>query len=306
MLISVLAATAAGGTFAAAGVVQQRVARTRPQQESLSPLLLDLVRRPAWLAGIGLALLSYGFQSIALAFGPLALVQPLIATEVLFAVPISVRLHGMRLGWREWSGAFAVTTGLALGIAAARPRGGDPLAPIGRWGFALGVVGFLVVAALVVGRRREGSLRASLYAFAAAGVFALQSSFLAAAIAQFQEGLPVPFGSWQLYAMVAASIAGLLLVQSAFQAGPLAASMPVVDAAEPTVAIGLGVALFGERVNTGAPALAATAAGMLVLLVGIATLDTSPVVRALQEDPSARREPREDVRLDTADRVEAG
>ena len=126
MFISVIAAVIAGGCFAAGGVLQQRVASARPDDESLSlSLLADLARRPLWLAGIGMAVLSYGFQALALAYGPLALVQPLIVTELIFAIPISVRLHGMRLHRREWAGALAVAGGLALAIVAAHPRGGQ-------------------------------------------------------------------------------------------------------------------------------------------------------------------------------------
>lgn len=88
-----------------------------------------------------------------------------------------------------------------------------------------------------------------------------------------------------------ASIGGLLLIQSAFQAGPLAASMPVMDAVEPAVAIAAGVTLFGESVRTGWPAGGVALAGLLLLFAGIVLLDTSPLLKALYRRETADRDP---------------
>ena len=127
MLIVVLAALAAGACFASAGLLQQRAARTRTEDESLSPRLLgDLVRQPMWLGGITLAVLSYGFQALALANGPLSVVQPLIVMEVVFALPVAARLNHVHMGKRDWFGAVLVTGGLAGGLWAAAPSRGDP------------------------------------------------------------------------------------------------------------------------------------------------------------------------------------
>lgn len=76
-LISVVAALAAGASFALASVWQQRAAASAPVELALSPrLLLVLARRPIWLAGIGAGMASFGLQALALSFGPLTLVHP--------------------------------------------------------------------------------------------------------------------------------------------------------------------------------------------------------------------------------------
>ena len=90
------------------------------------------------------------------------------------------------------------------------------------------------------------------------------------------------FLTWQPYALIVASFTGLFLVQNAYQAGPLAASMPVMDAVLPMVSIGLGVGLFGEHIRTTLFGLTGAAAGVVALVVGIVILDTSPVVRRQQ------------------------
>lgn len=281
--VAVGAALIAGGFLAATGVLQQRAASTRPPDESLSPRLLwSLAHNRIWLFGLGTGFVSYGFQSLALAFGPLALVQPVFLSELLFAVPISVRLNQMRLALREWFGLLTVSGGLAIGIVSAWPHGGSSLPPLTSWGAAMGLIAAGSLVAVAIGRTLEGPVRASLFAVAAGAVMALQSALLAATVALMERGPVVLFTNWQPYGLIPATGIGVLLVMSAYQSGPLAASMPVIDAMEPSIAIAIGVVLFDERVHSGPLHLAGTAIGLVMFFVGIVLLDTSPVVHALQ------------------------
>lgn len=282
MVIAIVAALAAGASFAVAGVLQQRAAATRPQNESLSfRLVADLLHQRLWLVGLAIAVASYFFQALALAFGPLALVQPLVVTELVFAVPISARLQHGKLGVREWAGVIAVSAGLALAITAADPRGGNPLPGIGKWLTVLPAVGVVAIGAALTGRALHDTVRASMFGFAAATTLGTEAALLQSTTAVFRSGVVNGFTSWQPYAMAISSIAGLLLVQSAYQAGPLAASLPVMDAFEPTVAVLIGVTIFGEHVRTATLPVAGTATGIVILMIGIVALDTSPVVHKL-------------------------
>ena len=97
LALSVVAAIAAGCTFAVGSVLQQSAAREEPSENSLSlRLLVGLAHRPRWLIGIAGDFFSFGLQALALAFGPLALVQPLAVTGLLFAIPLAVRWRGNR------------------------------------------------------------------------------------------------------------------------------------------------------------------------------------------------------------------
>lgn len=293
MVIGVVAAVGAGGCFAGAGVLQQRVAATRPRDESLSfRLIVELARHRRWLAGIGLAVLSYVLQAFALSQAPLSVVQPVLVTEVIFAIPVSVRLHHMRLHGREWLGVLAVAGGLAAAITAASPRPGDPIVPVTAWAPALGTMLVLAALAVLAGRALGGELRPASYALAAALVMALESALMSATTRRFEHGIAAGFSAWEPYAMAACSIGGMLLIQSAFQAGPLATSMPVTDAVQPMAAIGIGLAVFHERVAQAPLRLAAAAFALAVLFTGIVLLDTSPVVHRVHEREDRRkREP---------------
>lgn len=282
MVIAFAAAVLAAASFATGGVLQQHAASTRPEDEALSfRLLVDLAHDRLWWLGLGFAFVSYVFESLALAYGPLVLVQPLIVTELLFALPISIRWRGMRMSLREWAGTGLVTGGLALGLVSAAPGAGHPEAPLAGWVVGLAALAALALAAVAVGRCVHGPLRSSLFALAAALVLGAQAALLKATVARFEHGLVVALGDWHLWAMVAASIFGLLLVQSAYESGPLAASMPVVDAVDPAVAIVFGMLLFQEPVRGGVW-LIGVFAGAAMLLAGITLLDTSPLIHCLQ------------------------
>lgn len=282
MLVTVVAALAAGGCFAAAGVLQQSVAAGRPPDEALSiRLLFGLARQPRWLAGIAMAAVSYAFQALALAFGPLSVVQPLVVTELVFAIPISAALVHRRLRARDWAAVFAVAGGLSIAIAAADPRGGDPLPGLGQWLVVLLGASALALLAAGAGRTLRGTVRASLFGVAAATTLATQAALLQSTTELFRGGPVRGFTSWEPYMMTLFSAAGLVLVQSAYQAGPLAVSLPVIDATQPTVAVVIGVAAFHEQVRITALSLSGTAVGIVALCIGIVVLDTSPLVQLL-------------------------
>jgi drug/metabolite transporter (DMT)-like permease len=282
--IGVVASLVAGLFFAGGSVLQQRMAATRPEGETLSPKLLwSLAHSKVWLAGIGAGIVSYVLQALALSAAPLSVVQPLLVSEVLFAIPLSVRIHKKRLRGLDRAGVLAVTVGLAGAIVAAKPTKGRPLAPLPDWGILIGVVAVVVGVALAGGRRSHGVGRPSLFAFAAAMAMALEASLMSASTVLYRRGVLHLLTAWQPYVMVVSTLTGLLLIQSAFQAGPLASSMPVGDATEPLVAIAIGIGMFGEHVAHSTWRLALSCLGIALLLAGIIELDTSPVVQALHE-----------------------
>ena len=290
-VISAAAAVLAGLCIATGGVLQQRAASRRPSGERMSAQLMrSLVSDRIWLFGIGFAVLSYGFQAVALSFGPLTLVQPLVVSELLFAVPVSVRLRHLRLRPRDWGACAAIVTGLTIGIVAADPGKGEPIQPITVWAPALVAVAVLVTGCVLAARVLDGPAKATMFALAGACTMGLQSALYDATITTIRQDTWQVFLVWQTYALVVASFLGLFLIQNAFQSGPLAASTPVIDAVLPLVAIGLGVGLFGEQVRTSALGLIGAGAGIVLLLAGIVALDTSPVVRKEQRIEEQERE----------------
>ena len=249
-----------------------------------------------WLLGIGLAGLSYGFQAVALTFGPLALVQPLIVSELLFAIPVSVRLRKLRLRTRDWLTVGMIVVGLAVGIVAANPQRGHPIQSFWTWLPALAAVAVVSGGAVLLTRVLQGPPRATAFALAGAVLMALQSALYDATIELLRKEHWGLFAHWETYALVVVSVLGMFLIQNAFQAGPLAASTPVIDATLPLLAVALGVWLFGEHIRTTVLGLGGAALGIVLLVTGIVLLDRSPVVRKEQrieqkeQEKTARQE----------------
>jgi drug/metabolite transporter (DMT)-like permease len=288
MLIAVLAALAAGCMFAVGSVLQQSQAREEPAAEALSwRLLLGLVRRPKWLLGISSDAASFGLQALALAFGPLALVQPLLVSGVLFAIPLAVGLRGRRLHLREWVATVGVAGGLALFLVVASPSAGDPQTSLVDWLAVIGGVAVLMLLGVTLGRARTGPARASFYALGAGAAFGLLAALTKTSTWLLSQGAVAFFTAWQPYAMAVVAVVGAVVQQSAFQAAPLPASVPVMDTLEPVVAVLIGVFAFGERVSMSPLALAGEVTGMLLLVGSVLALDRSPVVLSMQHEGDA-------------------
>lgn len=280
---AVLAAVAAGACFAISNVLQQRAARSAPKQDNLRPrLLLDLARRGDWWAAIVVAAASFGFQALALASGPLALVQPLIVTDLLFALPLAARLGGRRLRRREWTGAALVVAGLATFLTAGSPTAGIDEPSLAKWLPILVAVPAVVLAAMAVASRRPGLRRTSMLAVSAGLAFGLMSALTKAVVELFMERGLGAVMSWQPWAMGVAAVTGLLFSQSAFQCGSISVTLPLMDILEPLVAVGIAVVVFDEHIGFTPVALCLELLGGLAVAAGVVTLDRSRLVRPVE------------------------
>ena len=82
---AILLAVAASFCTATASVCQRLGARRYEKAGFDVGLVFRLARQPVWLLGMASMILGFVFQVSALRFGPLALVQPILALELLFA-----------------------------------------------------------------------------------------------------------------------------------------------------------------------------------------------------------------------------
>jgi drug/metabolite transporter (DMT)-like permease len=297
MWIAVVAAIAAGAAFAASSILQQRVAAGAPgpRDERLRvSLLTRLARQPLWLLGFGCAGVGFVLQAIALAFGTITLVQPLIVSELLFALPVAVWLGRRRMGHVEWTGTAAIVGGLALFLAVASPSEPSRPSPANAVWVLVGAAAVGFAALCVLGSRLLARpRRATLLGMAAGVLFGLQSSLLKTVTYLFAtHGYVDTMVSWQPYALGAVAIAGLVCNQTAFQLGPLPQSLPAIDVGEPVVAVAIAVSAFGEQVAHSPEALALEFTGVAMALIGMVLLDRSPAILGLhQPRPPARPPP---------------
>jgi len=288
-VIAVVAALTAAFCFAEASLVQQTVARASGADEVLRfRLLLDLAHRPRWLAGIGLDALSFFILALALAFGPLTLVQPLASLDVLFVLPLIARRQHRRLTLGDGIGAVLVAAGIATFLAIATPTGGTAVPGLTAWTPVFLGAALLSGLAAMAGLRVEGKARVIWLAVAAGAVYGVLDSLAKATVdVVATRGLGV-MTTWEPWALLAAGITGALLGQSAFSSGALSLSLPVIGTLAPITAVVIGATVFGEQLASAAWQLGVQLGGGALAVAGIFLLSRSSIVAAETAAPRER------------------
>jgi drug/metabolite transporter (DMT)-like permease len=277
--------------WAAVGiVVRQRVAQSVPSDGDLSgPTVTSVVRQPLWWAGILAAVAGYVFQALALANGSLLLVQPLLVSSLLFALPLSARLCHQRITGFEWAWAIVLTVALAAFVLVGQPREGHHRSPIPSWTMAVVLTAPLVIVCLVAARRTAGRTRAMLLAVAVAVLLGMVAVLTKICTHRYSIGgwhglmtVPAP------YLLVVLAVAVTMVQSSAFHAGALQASVPLMLVGEPVVAVVLGVVVLGEH-------LAVRGTAAIGLLVAIVAMVASTVALARDQAPGVDHPAAKDV-----------
>src|SRR3954469_9583323 len=128
--------------YAVASVLQHHAARDEPDELALRPRLLwRLLRRPQWLLGTAADIGAFGLQAVAIGLGSLVVVQPLLCTGLLFALPLSAAWQGRRLERRDWVAALALSVALAVFLVVGDPTDGKDFASTRAWIVAAAVLG---------------------------------------------------------------------------------------------------------------------------------------------------------------------
>src|SRR6202020_399436 len=165
--LAILLSLAACFCTATASVCQRlgarNLERTPAKAGGFDPwLVFRLARQPAWLVGLTCMIAGFAFQVGALRFGPLALVQPILAIELLFvfgylALLPAARRSGPRVRGRDWLAVAVMCAGISLFLRAAAPTGGRDHAPAGLWWLSAAITLALVAIAIALAERTGGS-----------------------------------------------------------------------------------------------------------------------------------------------------
>jgi drug/metabolite transporter (DMT)-like permease len=271
-------------------------------------LVFRLARRPVWLAGVASMILGFVFQVSALRFGPLALVQPILALELLFVFGyMAVIGRRVRVRRRDWVAAVAMSAGIGLFLGLAAPSGGRLHAPGPSWwlaGLATLAIVLLAVAVAFGPGNRPGASRSRRAALLGCAT-GISWGFVAAVIKELSSHLGGGIGAiasgWSPYVLLVAGAATMLLASHALAAGPLAASQPGFTILDPFSAGMLGLFLFSEHIRTGILDLAGEAAALAIVIAGASALSHSHLIVAEDETSPAPRA----VAAGAADRVPA-
>lgn len=280
---------AAAVLLAGGFVLQQHQAAQLPGSARLRPgLLLVLLRRPVWLAGIATMVAGQLLGATALDLGSLVVVEPLLATNVLFALPLGAAWSRRRLQRGDWIGAVSMIAGLGLLLGLSGPRtSGTVIIGARPTLLASAVATGLILAIIASALARPARIRALMLAAAAGVAFGMQDMLTQQLVRRLGHGILTQLASWPLWGVVIAAIIGLTLSQNAFSTADLSASLPALTLAEPITGLVLAAILFDQGLRTAPLPLTTGAAGLTLMVAGIVLLTRSPLVH----DPHQRRSP---------------
>jgi drug/metabolite transporter (DMT)-like permease len=284
-------ALAAAAAFSVAIPLEHRAADRTPNVGGYSPRNLGrfvgaTVQNRWWLIGMGLNALGLGLHALALSLGGLAVVQPLLVTNLLFALPVNhwLRREAIKPVELAWAGVLVVgLTGFLLVATAGVPPSHQPADP--GPAIAAGLLVVLVAGGLAVAARRaHRSTGATLLGVATGILFAVVASLIKECTHLLGQGPVTLLTSWQLYALLVTGAVGMLFNQLAYQAGPLSASLPAIAVVDPLVAVLFGVTIFDENLRH--TPLAIVAEGICLALLALGGLNLGRLEHAADDEPA--------------------
>jgi drug/metabolite transporter (DMT)-like permease len=267
-------------------VLQQYSAEQEPESRFLHlRILTDLLRKPRWLLGIGCMVAGYLLVAWSIDHLELTLVEPLLTTYLVWALILAVPLSRQPVKLAEVIGAVILIAGVGL-LSATRsitPIGSMDFGSFSNW-YAAAIIAGVAFVAVMIGHRRQGQVRATLTGLGAGLVFGIQDALTRQTLTGLQgNSWTVLFTTWSAYALIGAGVVGIWLMQNAFSAAPLHASLPAIAAGEPLAGIALGIVVFGDRVQVTPGLLAIEAGGIALLIIGVIAVARSSAFSRLRK-----------------------
>ena len=248
--LAVTCSVACAASYGLSNVLQQREAEQIPQDQTLKlGLLRQLAHRPRWLIGIGADVGGYVFEALALGLGTLVLVEPILATSLLFSLFLGSMINKRQISRSAWVAAVVLASSVGIFLATVAPTQGVQLASNRAWMLAAPpIVGFVLVC-IALARVTSGSARGALLGLAAGTLFGVSGVLTKAFVHYLSNGVVNWVPHWEPYALAVSSITGLVLAQSAFQTGALAAAVSAEQVLQPLSGVALGVGLLDEHLE---------------------------------------------------------
>ena len=268
-LAAVLAILAAV-SFAFASTLWQRASMASGIEAGHGKAFLRLLTNWVWLLGLVAQIVGVLLQAAALDRGRVAIIQPLLVTTIIWALPLGYFLTHQTIAKRHIVGAAIIVVGLAIFGSFGDPAGGLDDAPTSDWISAYLVIAAVCVGILLFGRRGGTSAKAAIYGTVAGILYGVSAVLMKPVVERLHaDGVEQVLANWQLWVMAATGIGGFYLQQISLSVGRLAASVATTSVANPVVSVLLGVLVLQERLDRTPPWHAVVAIGALaVALLG--------------------------------------
>jgi drug/metabolite transporter (DMT)-like permease len=277
--LAVMLALAGSGCYAVAAVTQQRVASRLPSGRAFDPaVLVRLVRRPAWLAALVAVVAGFVLQAAALGLGRLVVIEPVLASGLLFALALAASRDRRLLSRTEWAATLAVVGGLALFLVVGQPTAGQRTASAAVLGLAAAAAMALIVLCVILAGRFTASRRALLFGVGG-GVAAGVTDALIKSVTVLAAGhLVALLADARLYVLIVVGLLTYTIQQNGYRAAGLAAFLPAFSVLEPVTGALLGLVIYHERLTDGPAQIALELAACAAMTWGIVRLARSDMV----------------------------
>lgn len=231
------------------------------------------IARPRWWAGVFCALAAFGLQIIALAFGTLLVVQPVLVLSLMFTLPLAARFDGQRVSRSEMAWATLLTVAVGVIVVWGRPLPGSDFPSLNRWIIVIGVGAVILLGFMWLSSRLRMRTRALILGAVTGAIMGYLAVLSKSVVNIFTaDGAAAVLTSWEIYGLIACAIIGTLVQQASFNAGALKNSLPAMTIVEPIVAFALGYMVLGERFQTEGIQWLLMAAALVVMIVSTVIL----------------------------------
>ncbi|SEH84130.1 hypothetical protein SAMN04489835_4766 [Mycolicibacterium rutilum] len=281
--LAVLFALGAALFIAIGDVIHQRQAHdVTAEPVGHVQLFTRLLRDRQWWLGSAVAAVGFALQAAALGLGSVLLVQALLVTSLLFALPINARLTHRRVTRWQWTWAALLAASVAVIVTVGNPTEGHARGSVDAWTAVVVVLAPALLLCVVGARIWQGPVSAVLLAVVSGALWGVFAVLTKGVVDRLDDGLWALLVTPELYVWAAVAVAGTAWQQFSFRSGSLTASLPTMTVAEPVVASALGVVVLGETLRPGE-------AGWLTLIAAVAVMVVSTAALARGEAASVSR-----------------
>jgi drug/metabolite transporter (DMT)-like permease len=271
--IAALLALGAALFIAIGDVIHQRSAHeVTDEPVSHLGLFTRLLRDRQWWLGSGVSAVGFGLQAAALGLGSVLLVQAILVTSLLFALPINARITGQPVSRFQWMWAALLASAVVVIVTVGNPTEGVSRASFETWSLVIAVLGPALVLCVIGARIFPGPTGAVLLALVSGALWGVFAVLTKGVVDRLDDGVTELLRTPELYAWAAVAIAGTAWQQSSFRAGALTASLPTMTVTEPVVGSVLGVVILGEALRPGDAGWVTLVVAFTVMVVATAAL----------------------------------
>ena len=234
--------------------------------------IVDLLKRPRWLAGTSFMVLAALFQLSALALAPLIVVQPIGALALIITSLLNARIYKVKLDGKTLGSIAVILLGVASFVSLAATSAISTEMSDQKLLQVVGIMVLLLAVFAFAFAWSKGNLGPLSYIVGAGVLYGFTASLAKVVILRVYQGDYNLLTLFAVLALLAATFLGGWFVQNAYASGPpdlVIAGLTVVD---PAIAVGIGIVILGEAAQADIAQVSGFAIAGAIAMAGVLML----------------------------------